>query len=144
MPNTFVVRVPPSSQFSVAAAWAALAEAAPWISLRPMAKNGTTLSVTAATSAVGSPPGQLSVIAMPAAFGTNTLGEEIVRLEADGSQTIVADRNTNTVPVNAGASIAGFTVDADPLINDWGAGTYIMRIYRGAELIAQAQFTLTT
>lgn len=83
-------------------------------------------------------------IEMPSAFGTSTLGEEIVRLEGDGSQTIVADRNENTVPVNAGASIVGFTVDADPLINDWGAGTYVMRIYRGAELIAQAQFILTT
>lgn len=85
-------------------------------------------------------------IELTAPFGVSTIAEELVRIEADGSQTIVIDRAGNTINVNAGASITGWTIDADVLINDpaVGAGNYIMRVYRGSELIAQGGFTLTS
>ena len=65
----------------------------------------------------------------------------MVRVESDGSQTVVQDKTG--LGLSASASIAGYCANANLLINGWGPGTYILRDYIGDELIAQGQFSLT-
>ena len=83
-------------------------------------------------------------ISLPEPFNVNTVQEEVVKVGADGSETIVQPRIKGDVPVNAAAKIAGFRVkDAATLVKGWGAGNFIMRVYRGAELLAEGTFTLS-
>lgn len=82
-------------------------------------------------------------ITMPEPFGVNQIQEEIMRVEADGSLTVVQERSVGGLGVNPNAMIAGFTANSSLLINGWGPGNYILRDYRGEELIAEGRFTLT-
>ena len=78
-------------------------------------------------------------------FGAATIGEEIVRINEDGTpgeQLVPADAN-NQLAVSPEASTAGFVCcDAANFIASWGAGVYEMRIYVGPTLIAKGQFRL--
>ena len=77
-------------------------------------------------------------------FGAETLGEQIVRLNEDGSegdQLVAADGNQLTV--NPEATSAGFVAgDSADFVRDWGPGAYEMRVYVGETLIARGSFRL--
>ena len=77
-------------------------------------------------------------------FGAATIGEEVVRLNEDGTDgdQIVAP-DVNQLTVNPESTIAGFVAgDAGNFVRDWGPGLYEMRIYIGDTLIARGQFRL--
>ncbi|MDQ3690578.1 MAG: zinc ribbon domain-containing protein [Chloroflexota bacterium] len=77
-------------------------------------------------------------------FGVETIGEQIVRLNEDGSegdQLVAADGNQ--LPVNPEATSAGFVAgDSANFVRDWGPGAYEMRVYAGETLIARGSFRL--
>ena len=77
-------------------------------------------------------------------FGAATIGEQIVRLNEDGTEgdELVAAAG-NQLGVNPEGTTAGFVAgDAAGFVADWGPGTYEMRIYVGETLIARGQFRL--
>jgi len=83
-------------------------------------------------------------ITSTAPFGAATIGEQIVRLNDDGTegdQLVAADGNQLTV--NPESKTAGFVAgDAANFVRDWGRGAYEMRIYVGETLIARGSFRL--
>lgn len=82
-------------------------------------------------------------IEVPEPFGVSTVGEQIVRILADGTEEEVVQAQNNQPQVRADATIAGFEIrDALTLIEEWGPGLYVMRVYAAGVLIAQEQFTL--
>jgi hypothetical protein len=77
-------------------------------------------------------------------FGSTTIGEEVVRINEDGTDgdQIVAPA-ANQLGVNPESMIAGFVAgDAANFVRDWGPGLYEMRIYIDDTLIARGQFRL--
>ena len=79
-----------------------------------------------------------------APFGAATLGEQVVRINDDGTDgdTIVGAPQ-NQLSVDPAASTAGFVAtDAANFVRDWGTGLYEMRIFIGETLIARGQFRL--
>lgn len=80
-------------------------------------------------------------------FGVESVQEEILRLEDDGSLTVVQRRRGSNLPVDPDGQTAGFCAPGgtDSLLADWGEGTFVMRDYRRVgqlELIAEARFIL--
>jgi hypothetical protein len=80
-------------------------------------------------------------------FGVDTIQEEILRIEDDGSLTEVQPRLGSNLPVDPASRVAGFCAPGgtDALIVRWGVGEFVMRDYRNEEepeLIAEARFTL--
>jgi hypothetical protein len=77
-------------------------------------------------------------------FGAPVIGEEIVRINDDGSVgDQIVDPAGNQLGVDPAGTIAGFVAgDAAGFVRDWGPGTYEMRVYVGATLIAKGQFRL--
>jgi hypothetical protein len=58
------------------------------------------------------------------------------------------DSATGKIDVTPGLMIAGYNVSTTALISfggvgGWGTGNFIIREYRGAELIAEGKFTFT-
>ena len=77
-------------------------------------------------------------------FGAATIGEQVVRLNDDGTdgEEIVAAAG-NQLGVDPAASTAGFVAgDAAGFVRDWGPGVYEMRILVGDTVIARGQFRL--
>jgi hypothetical protein len=77
-------------------------------------------------------------------FGANLIGEEVVRINEDGTAgAVIVDPASNQLSVDAAATTAGFVAgDAANFVRDWGTGLYEMRIYVGETLIAKGQFRL--
>jgi hypothetical protein len=105
--------------------------------------DSTTRAVTGATDTFGPGSTFAHSVALPEPFGVNQIQEEIIRVESDNSLTVVQERSVGGLGVSPNAMVAGFTADADLLINGWGPGTYILRDYRGEELVAEGRFILT-
>ncbi len=77
-------------------------------------------------------------------FGAATIGEQVVRLNDDGTEgeEIVAAAG-NQLGVDPAATTAGFVAgDAANFVRDWGPGVYEMRIFVGDTVIARGQFRL--
>jgi hypothetical protein len=77
-------------------------------------------------------------------FGAATIGEEVVRINEDGSvgDQIVAPAG-NQLGVDPAGTVAGFVAgDAANFVREWGPGIYEMRVYVGETLIAKGQFRL--
>lgn len=129
------------------------ASAAPATSSTPAAKLPATITfgtdltaakaVTNPTASFG-PTGYFAYsVSMAQPFGVTTLSEETVRV-ANGNETVVDPRSRNPVRVSASASIFGYRVTTSSLLRSWGGGgTFIMRVFRGNEKIAEGQFTLS-
>jgi hypothetical protein len=81
-------------------------------------------------------------IELTAPFGVTQLGEEVARINEDGSETIVITTENQVDLQDANATVDGFTVPTNALLDALGAGTYVMRVYRGTELLAQGTFIL--
>jgi hypothetical protein len=79
-----------------------------------------------------------------APFGAATIGEQVLRINDDGTDgdTIVGAAQ-NQLSVDPAASTAGFVAtDAANFVRDWGTVLYEMRIFFGETLIAKGQFRL--
>ncbi|MCV0403903.1 MAG: zinc ribbon domain-containing protein [Chloroflexi bacterium] len=77
-------------------------------------------------------------------FGAATIGEQVVRLNEDGTEgeEIVAAAG-NQLGVDPAGTTAGFVAgDAANFVRDWGPGVYEMRVYVGETVIARGQFRL--
>jgi hypothetical protein len=100
---------------------------------------GQTTTFTAAS------PGFAHSITLTAPIGVDRLSEEVVRVEADGSETVVQTRENGVVLVDQTLLTDGLASDASvaKLITAWGTGTHILRIYRGEELLAAGTFTFS-
>ncbi len=81
-------------------------------------------------------------IAFAEAYGADTVSEEVSRIAGDGTETVVQTREEGTFQVEAGATTLSYSAPIAGLYSAWGPGTYIMRIYRGTELVAQRSFVL--
>ena len=75
-------------------------------------------------------------------FAVAEVFEEVVRVEADGTETLVQARADGGVDVTATSQVAGFQVPVANL-SGWGTGNFTMRIYRGDELLAEGSFTIS-
>jgi hypothetical protein len=93
-------------------------------------------------------------VALPGRFRVSYLYEEILRVEDDGTLTVVQQRKDGKVgKIDPNSRTAGFCAEADWLIDGvsgtegWGTGKFVLRDYRlrgnGPELLAQGRFTLT-
>jgi hypothetical protein len=105
-------------------------------------RNRQTCEITGKTDTFG--PGSVFAqsISLDEPFGVNALGEEIARV-TDGKEKIVQSREDGQTAAPSKAKIVCYAVGSDNLIRAWGAGTYVLRIYRGDEKIAQGTFKLT-
>ena len=103
--------------------------------------NSTTREVTNPTTTFVAGTGFAHSIKLTQTFAVSTIQEEITRV-ADGK--VVQPRDKGTVNVTPSAMIAGFKagVDTTSLIAGWGKGEFIMRVYRGVDLLAEGHFTL--
>jgi len=81
-------------------------------------------------------------IELTAPFGVTQLGEEVARINGDGTETIVITTENQVDLQDPNATVDGFTVPTNALLDALGAGTYVMRVYRGTELLAQGTFIL--
>jgi len=81
-------------------------------------------------------------IELSSPFGVTQLGEEVARINEDGSETIVITTESQVTVQDPNATVDGFTVPTNALLDAIGAGTYVMRVYRGTELLAQGTFIL--
>lgn len=108
--------------------------------------NNDTLQITGPTSDfTAASSGFAHAISLADPIGVDRLQEEIVRLAADGTETVVQSRADGTVFVDATRTTDGFksTASMSALLAAWGKGDMIMRIYRGGELIAEGGFTFS-
>jgi hypothetical protein len=103
----------------------------------------TTRAVTAPTDAFTPQSGGFAhSIAFAAPYGADTISEEVARVAGDGTETIVQSREAGTFAANPAATVIGLSAPISGLYAEWGAGTYVMRIYRGEEKVAEGTFTL--
>ena len=76
-------------------------------------------------------------------FGVTVISEEVLRINDDGTETQVIDPAENQLTgIDPEATVDGFTVPTNALLDALGAGTYKMRVYRGSELLAEGTFIL--
>jgi hypothetical protein len=106
--------------------------------------NTDTKQVTNPTTTFSAGVAFAHSIKLTQAFGVNKIQEEVVKVGGDGTQTVVQKRAGSDLTVNAVSKIAGFRVkDAGTLVSAWGAGNFILRVYRNStELLAEGPFTL--
>ncbi|HEY6608841.1 MAG TPA: hypothetical protein VI277_06560 [Candidatus Limnocylindria bacterium] len=77
-------------------------------------------------------------------FGAAVIGEEVTRLNEDGTdaETIV-NQAQNQLGVDPAATSTGFVAGpAANFIRDWGPGLYVLRVYVNDELIGEGTFRL--
>jgi hypothetical protein len=108
--------------------------------------NNTTHQITGKTTTfTAASAGWAHAITLSAPIGVDRLQEEVVRVAADGSETVVQSRADGTVFVNSALKTDGLKSSSSmtKLIAAWGKGTHIIRIYRGGELLAEGTFTFS-
>ncbi len=107
--------------------------------------NTSTHQVTSPTDTFGPGTRFCYSILLTEPFGVSTLSEEVVRVESNGSETVVQskDKASGKIDVTPGLKIAGYSVRTNGLISLWGTGNFIMREYRGTQLVTEGHFTFT-
>jgi hypothetical protein len=80
---------------------------------------------------------------LPSRIGVRTVMVGLYRLEPDGEETTVQDPARAAQPVDPGQTTVSYQVEADALLATFGPGEYVMRIYRGEELLAEGRFRLS-
>jgi hypothetical protein len=79
-------------------------------------------------------------VAMPDGFGAPQIGNEVVRIEEDGT-SVVLEREP--VDVDPAATSFGYVIgQAGTFITAWGPGEYEWRVYVEDEIIARGRFQL--
>jgi hypothetical protein len=77
-------------------------------------------------------------------FGVSSLIETVSRVADDGSESLVQKRDEGGIKVNSKAKIACYAVKTSSLLLEWdGPGTFVLRVYKGDELIGEGSFKLT-
>lgn len=79
-------------------------------------------------------------IDMPEPWGVSNIAEGIFRINDDGTEAEVVRAIDNQPQVVPDLTYAAFSVAVTPLYEEWGPGTYEMRVFRGASLVAQGRF----
>lgn len=82
-------------------------------------------------------------ITMPEAFGVSSVIEEISQVGAEGKEKVVQSKKDGETQVSSKQKVTCYAVSANNLIKAWGAGDFVMRVFRGDEKIAEGRFTLT-
>lgn len=80
-------------------------------------------------------------IAFAEPYGADALAEEVTKV-TDGVETVVQTREAGTFAVDPAATVLGYSAPIEGLYADWGAGEFVMRVYRGDEKVAQGIFIL--
>jgi hypothetical protein len=75
-------------------------------------------------------------------FGVTQIFEGVSRVNEDGSETLVINQEDNDLAINPDSTVDGFTVPTNALLDAIGPGRFIMRVYRGSELLAEGTFIL--
>jgi hypothetical protein len=76
-------------------------------------------------------------------FGVTQIGEGVAKINEDGSETLLINQVDNVITgIDPDALVDGFTVETNALLDALGPGTFVMRVYRGTELLAQGTFIL--
>ncbi|MBA3688669.1 MAG: zinc ribbon domain-containing protein [Chloroflexi bacterium] len=90
-------------------------------------------------------PGFAYAISLAAPIGVDRLESAVVRVEADGSETVVQTREQGVVLVDKTLLSDGLKLKYSmaQLYGSWGKGTHILRIYRGEELLGEGTFTFS-
>lgn len=83
-------------------------------------------------------------VRMPSAPGVDTILVEVIRLNADGTETVAQPQSRGEQGVVATSPVFGFQVQTSTLLEAWGPGDYAMRIYLPGALapFAAGRFTL--
>ncbi|MEX0710227.1 MAG: zinc ribbon domain-containing protein [Chloroflexota bacterium] len=103
-----------------------------------------TRAVTGATSSFSAGVAFAHSIQLIEPFAVNVIQEEVIRVADDGGLTVVQPREGSDLTVQADLMVAGFRVaDAAGLIDAWGTGNFILRVYRGVELLAEGRFSFS-
>jgi hypothetical protein len=77
-------------------------------------------------------------------FGVRTLNVEVSKV-VNAKETVVDPRSENPVPVSPTAKTFGLVLSTNDLLDAYGGGgSYVMRVYRGSEKIAEGRFTLVS
>ncbi|HJT63267.1 MAG TPA: hypothetical protein VJ839_00680, partial [Candidatus Limnocylindria bacterium] len=80
---------------------------------------------------------------LTAPFGVTQIGEGVSRINEDQTETVVIPPEDNVITgINPNALVDGFTVETNALLDALGPGTFVMRVYRGSELLAEGRFIL--
>ncbi len=105
-------------------------------------RNRQTCAITNPTSTFGPGTFFAHAITLNAPLGVSTIGEDVVRA-SDGRvlQSHKTSDGQNAVFPNQ--KVACFQVTSDAVIQAWGTGDFVMRVYRGDKKIAEAPFKLT-
>lgn len=75
-------------------------------------------------------------------FGVPTLNVEVSKV-VNSKETVVDSRGENPVRVGTTAKTFGLVLSTNSLLDAYGgSGSYVMRVYRGTEKIAEGRFTL--
>ena len=69
----------------------------------------------------------------------------VVRVEADGTETVVQTREQGVVLVDKTLTSDGLKLKYTmaQLYGSWGTGTHILRVYRGDELLGEGTFVFS-
>jgi hypothetical protein len=78
---------------------------------------------------------------LPGRIGVRTVLVGVYRLEPNGEETTVQPPAAQ--PVDPGQTTVAYQVQTDTLLATFGSGEYVMRIYRGEELLAEGRFRLS-
>lgn len=82
-------------------------------------------------------------VELTAPFGVTQIGEGVSRINEDQTETVVIPPEDNVITgINPNALVDGFTVETNALLDALGPGTFVMRVYRGSELLAEGRFIL--
>jgi hypothetical protein len=84
-------------------------------------------------------------ISLTEAIGADKLESLVVRVEADGSETIVQTRKQGVIGVDKTLKSEGLKLPYTmaQLYGSWGKGTHILRVYRGDELLGEGTFVFS-
>lgn len=80
-------------------------------------------------------------VTVPEPWGVNTIQEEIVRINADGTEEVVVRGIDNQPQVVPELNYAAFQVPVTGLYEEWGPGVYEMRVFAANVLVAVGRFT---
>jgi hypothetical protein len=106
-------------------------------------RNKKTCEIGGATDTFAAGTTFAHSIAMPEAFGVSTVIEEISQIGADGKEKVVQSKKDGETQVSSKQKVTCYAVSANNLIRAWGHGTFVMRVFRGEEKIAEGRFKLT-
>jgi hypothetical protein len=107
--------------------------------------NNTRQIIGETTNFTSASPGFAYAISLNEPIGVDRLEGVVVRVAADGTETIVQTRDSGEIIVDKTLKTDGLKLKYTmaQLYGSWGKGTHILRLYRGAELLGEGTFTFS-